>query len=208
MTDRQKARPAAIRTMPSNSAKRRRRNSFAAGGSHRTLPVREVMSAMVMLPLSFPCRPRRARDEPLPLGPLDRPRGDRAGRGGQLVAQGAVGLAPPAHPELAVPPARLRVPGRRPRRLHDDARGRRLHRGLREGGRRPGADRHDGDVGAPLRARLPRHDRPGRVGLRRRRAGVRSVQRAARAGHQRNQAGLRRNSSLASSTRRGSARRS
>ena len=51
-------------------------------------------------------RPRWAGDEPLPLRPLDRPRGPRAERGRQLVADRAVGLAPPAHAELAVPPAR------------------------------------------------------------------------------------------------------
>ena len=81
--------------------------------------------------------------------PLDRPRGARAGRGRQLVADRAMGLAPPAHAELAVPAPRLRLRRRRPRRVHDDARGRRLHHRLREGHRRAGADRHDGDVGAP-----------------------------------------------------------
>ena len=96
-------------------------------------------------------RPRRPGHEPLPLRPLDRPRRPRARRGRQLVAHGAVGLAAAAHAQLAVPAARLRLRGRRPRRLHDDARGRRLHRRLREADRRAGADRHDGDVGAPHR---------------------------------------------------------
>ena len=54
-----------------------------------------------------------------------------------------------------------------------------LHHRLREGHRGPGADRHDGDVGAPHRRRLPRHDRPRRVALPDRRPRNRRVQRAA-----------------------------
>ena len=84
-------------------------------------------------------------------------------------------------PELAVPAPRLRLRRRRPRRVHDDAGGRRVHHRLREGHRGPGADRHDGDVGAPHRWRLPRHDRPRRMGVPDRRARDRRVQRAARA---------------------------
>ena len=51
-----------------------------------------------------------------------------------------------------------------------------LHHRLREGHRGAGADRHDGDVGAPHRWRLPRRHRPGRVGLPDRRAGHGGVQ--------------------------------
>ena len=67
----------------------------------------------------------------------------------------AVGLASAAHAELAVPASRPRLRRRRPRRLHDHARGRRLHRGVCQGDRRAGADRHDGDVGATYRRRVP-----------------------------------------------------
>ncbi len=45
-------------------------------------------------------RSLRARDEPPPCRPLDRPRGPRARRGGELVAHPALGLAAAAHPEL------------------------------------------------------------------------------------------------------------
>ena len=69
-------------------------------------------------------------------------------RGRELVADRALGLAPAAHAQLAVPAPRLRLRGRRPRRLHDDAGGRRVPRGVREDHRRAGADRDDGDVGA------------------------------------------------------------
>ena len=72
----------------------------------------------------------------------------------QLVAHRALGLAAAADAELAEPAARLRLRGRRSRRLPDDARGRRLHRRLRAGDRRAGADPHDGHVGAPR----PRRD--------------------------------------------------
>ena len=54
----------------------------------------------------------------------DRPRRARARRGRQLVADRALGLAPAAHAQLAEPAARLRLRGRRSRRLPDDARGR------------------------------------------------------------------------------------
>ena len=40
-----------------------------------------------------------------------------------------------------------RYDGRRSRRLHDDARGHRVHRALRDAHRRAGADRDDGDLG-------------------------------------------------------------
>ena len=51
----------------------------------------------------------RARHEPVPRRALDRPRGPRAGRGRQLVADRALGFAPPAHAQLAEPAARLRA---------------------------------------------------------------------------------------------------
>ena len=54
--------------------------------------------------------------------PFDRPRGPRARRGGQLMADGAVGLASPPDAELAKPPAGLRLCRRRSGRLHDACR--------------------------------------------------------------------------------------
>ena len=80
-------------------------------------------------------RPRRPRREPLPQRPVDRPRRARARRGGELLAARALGLAAPAHAQLAEPPAgpSLRRPGSR--RLHDDGRGGRVHRALRRASR-------------------------------------------------------------------------
>src|SRR6185312_16009197 len=82
---------------------------------------------------------------------------------GELVALAALGLAPPAHAQLDEQAARLRLPRRRPGRLHDRSAGRRVHRGLREGvrGARPG--QHDGHRRAPRRRRVRRRDRPGDV---------------------------------------------
>ena len=75
---------------------------------------------------------------------LDRPRRPRARRGRQHVADRALGLAPAAHAQLAEPPARLRLRRRRPRRLHDDARGGRASSTrYADRDRRAGADRHD-----------------------------------------------------------------
>ena len=68
-------------------------------------------------------RPGRPGDEPLPVRPVDRPRAARTRRGGELVAHGALGFASAAHPQLAVPAARLVVPGQRPTRLHVCRRG-------------------------------------------------------------------------------------
>ena len=85
---------------------------------------------------------------------------------------------------LLTPNWQCRLPGyayrgRRPRRVHDDAGGRRLHHRLCEGDRGPGAVRHDGDVGAPHRRRVLCHDRPGRVAVPDGRARIGRVQRAA-----------------------------
>ena len=76
-------------------------------------------------------RPRRPRGQPLPHRAVDRPRRPRARRGGELLAPRALGLAAAADAQLAEPAAgpSLRRPGSR--RLHDDARGGRLHRALR-----------------------------------------------------------------------------
>ena len=63
---------------------------------------------------------------------LDRPRGPRARRGRQLLADRALGFAPAAHAELAEPAARLRLRGRRSGRLPHDARDHRVHRALRD----------------------------------------------------------------------------
>ena len=94
------------------------------------------------------------------------------------MAHGAMGLASAAHPQLAVSAPRSRLRRRRPRRLHDDARGRRVHRRLREGDRRAGPDRHDRDLGVPDRRRLSGRHGPGRVAVPDRRARHRLVQRA------------------------------
>ena len=80
----------------------------------------------------------------------------------------AVGLAAAAHPQLAEPAPRLRLRRRRPRRLHDDARGHLVHRAVRRGRRRPGADRHDRHPGAAER-RTDTSSRPARA------AGTRST---------------------------------
>ena len=53
--------------------------------------------------------PRRARHEPVPHRARHRPCRARARRGGQFVAHRALGLAPPAHAELAEPSPRLRL---------------------------------------------------------------------------------------------------
>ena len=58
-------------------------------------------------------RARRAGDEPLSQRALDRSRGARARRGGQLLAPRALGLAAAADAELAEPPARLSLRRRR-----------------------------------------------------------------------------------------------
>ena len=87
---------------------------------------------------------------------------------------------------LLTPNWQCRLPGyaydgRRSRRLHDDARGRRLHHAVCTRGRRARAAGHDGDVGTCRRRRLPRRHRPGRVAVHDRRARDRRVQRAPRA---------------------------
>ena len=64
-------------------------------------------------------------DEPLPHRALDRSRRARTRRGRQLLAPRTLGLAAAADAELAEPAARLSLRRRRPRRLHDDGRGRR-----------------------------------------------------------------------------------
>ncbi len=78
------------------------------------------------------------------------------------MAPRTLGLLPPAHPQLAEPPAgtSLRRPG--PRRLHDHGGGDRVHRALRQAlaGTRP--HRHERHVGTAHRRRLPRDDQPGR----------------------------------------------
>ena len=73
----------------------------------------------------------------------------------------AVGLAAAAHAQLAEPAPRLPLRRRRPRRLHDDARGHLLHRALRRRRRRPGADRHHGHRATADVGRVRRHHRSG-----------------------------------------------
>ena len=61
---------------------------------------------------------------------LHRSRGARARRGCQLLAARALGLAAAADAQLAEPTARVSLRRRGPGRLHDDARGDRLHLAL------------------------------------------------------------------------------
>ena len=67
------------------------------------------------------------------------------------MAHRALGLAPPAHAQLAEQAARLRLRGRRSRRFPHHAGDRRLHRTLRARDLGAGPDRDDGDV-RPRRA--------------------------------------------------------
>ena len=96
-------------------------------------------------------RPRRAGHEPPPHRALDRPRGPRARRGGELVAHRALGLAAPAHAQLAHAgcPA-TRYEGDDPDGFMTMPEVARLHRALRRRrSRAPVRDRHDRDLGAP-----------------------------------------------------------
>ena len=68
-------------------------------------------------------RPGRAGDEPVPDRPRRQPCRARARPHGGAVAERALGLAAPAHAELAEPPARVPLRRDRSRRLHDDAGG-------------------------------------------------------------------------------------
>ncbi len=90
-----------------------------------------------------------------------------------------MGCAPSPHAELAVPAPRLRVRRRRPRWLHDDAGGRRLHHAVCAGDCRPCRDGHHGRVAPRRRRRLPRRHRSRRVAVPDRRDRDRRVQRAA-----------------------------
>ena len=87
-----------------------------------------------------------------------------------------MGLAAAAHAELAEPAARLRLRGRRSRRLPHDAGDHRLHRALCRCDFGPGPDPHQRDLGAPQRRRLQGHHQPGRLALPDRRARNRRVQ--------------------------------
>ena len=89
----------------------------------------------------------------------------------------AVGFAAAAHTQLAEPASRVRVRRRRPRRLHDDARGHLVHRAVRRRRGRPGAhwnDRHRPAAGV---GRVRRHDQRGVVERLDGRAGDRVLQR-------------------------------
>ena len=77
-----------------------------------------------------------------------------------------------------------------PRRLHDDGRGRRLHRAFRRGRAGSGPDPDHGDVGAPYRRRLPDHDQRRRDRLSHGPPGQRRLQPADGAGAQRSGPGL------------------
>ena len=67
---------------------------------------------------------RGPRREPLPQRPGDRPRRARARGGGELLAARALGLAAPAHAQLAEPAAGPSLRGPGPGRLHERGRGR------------------------------------------------------------------------------------
>jgi uncharacterized OsmC-like protein len=75
-------------------------------------------------------RAHGSRGEPTSQCPLDRSRGARTRRNCQLLAARALGLTAAADAQLAKPTAWLPLRGRRPGRLHDDARGDRLHLAL------------------------------------------------------------------------------
>ena len=79
-------------------------------------------------------------------------------------------------PELAKPPARLRLQRRRPGRLSDRAGGHPIHRRLRQGDLGPGRNQHAGDIRPQQRHRLSGADRPRRLAMPGRRAGVGRVQ--------------------------------
>ena len=79
------------------------------------------------------------------------------------MADPAVGLAAAAHPELDDPAARLRLPRRRPGRLHDRAAGGAADRRLRHRVGRARAGQHHGHRGPAGRRRVPGADRPGHL---------------------------------------------
>ena len=91
-----------------------------------------------------------------------RPCRARARRGGQLVADGAVGLPSPADAQLAKPAARLCLRRARSRRLHDHAGDGRLLAGLRGSHPCPRGDTHDRDSGQPVTTAATRSSPIGR----------------------------------------------
>ena len=97
------------------------------------------------------------------------------------MASRALGLAAAADAKLAEPAARFPLRRRRPRRLHDDGRGRRLRLALRRGGRRAGAIAHRRHVGQVDRLGITSR-RAAANSAAARRPGERCLQRSPRAG--------------------------